>query len=273
MRLMVLSDLHLGHPGWDGFGEKTIARARQLATEDQIDVLLFNGDICDPSNEKMSLEFGLRQLLTIPADHYLWVIGNNDIEFVMTNVNDIRKYAEALNKIAESMGIKVLDFAPVRIDGIGFAGSFGSYDLSLWQPPRVKTDRHPQTFAALSQEVESWYRKNLGISYVDLFLHCQGQLHRHIEDLKRNVNKLVVTTHVVPSPKMLLYGESPDYDYQNAWMGWDDEVRTKFPAIHDYPEVIYQFCGHTHRAEKILRPGLAPLINVSGHAQPLLLEI
>jgi len=268
VKVLVFSDTHLGHPGWGTFGYDVFDAANRIARSDSIDVVLFCGDLVEPSNQAMTLDDGLRKLAAIPAKHHLWVAGNNDIEFLPRK--SIMQYHQPLAFKAQAYGVQLLDAGYVVIDNVGFAGNFGFYDLSLWRNPKVIVSEYPVNYPDLYRTVSEFHKDEMGFDFMDLFKQCQMTLWRHIQTLVSRNLKIVVATHMVPGPEFLLYGESPAYDYQNAWMGWDDSKSAS--PIANTPGLVYQFCGHTHRSKTVKRLN-STLMNVSGQDQPYLFEV
>jgi hypothetical protein len=265
MKLMALSDTHLGHPGWGSFGIDVFDRAVEMARSNTVDVVLHCGDLVEPSNKDMSLGFGLYKLNQIPAKRHLWVAGNNDIEMVRHHCR-MADYHKLLDEAANAYGVWLLDHDSAIIDGVGFAGNFGAYDTSLWRPPTTHTDNYPTDRVSMERNVREGVRA-AGFDMDDFFRSCQTRLHSHIDFLaSAKVRKCVVATHTVPTGDMLKYGSTPSYDFQNAWMGWDDAKSAK--PITQTPNLAYHFCGHVHRHYQFDN-----VINVSGPNQPLLFDI
>ena len=267
MKVLAFSDTHLGHPNWKGFGEIVFDRAMRLAKASPMDVVLFCGDLIEPGNPTVTLEDGLKMLASIPAKHHLMVAGNNDIEAL--NLVNTLDYAGVLASKASAYGIKVLDEAPVTVGHVSFAGNFGGYDLSLWQPPAQPDPEYPSTYEELVSRVNAAHAKKVGCSYGELFQTCQMALWRHMQTLSIGSTKIVMATHTVAMPEFVLYGKSPQYDYQNAWMGWDD---SKAPvSLLRTPGLVHYLCGHTHRAAFV--DGKVQKRNISGGDTPYILEV
>lgn len=266
---MTLSDTHLGMPSWGTFGEDVFAAARKKATHEPVDVVLHNGDIVEPESG-LPLEAGLDLLQQIPAQHHLWVAGNNDIQYLFGQ-SPILEYPEVLQRQASPYGIQLLDYSPLVIGDITFVGNFGFYDLSLWKKSDKPSDKFPNTLEDLRADAKGWHKKNLGVGIDDFFRFCQDRLRAHLRQMQDRAAKLVVATHTVPSPEMVLYGHSAEFDYRNAWMGWDDSLSSN--PLHSFGNVALQFCGHTHRHKITERKGLSPLINLSGKEQPLIFNL
>ena len=271
MKILALSDTHLGHPGWHGFGEAAWERAAKLAQEQPIDVLLFCGDLCDPG--RMELDIGLTLMVKVQAKLRLWVAGNNDIEWVRRSGDGeepINDYPHVLSSWAHPFGVTLLDKGPVLYRGVVFVGNFGGYDLSLWRPGKPSPN-FPATAEAIRADAEECHRQAGMPAPLELFRMCQERLHRHLDEVAELRQPTVIATHTVPDPGMVLYGNSPAYDYQNAAMGWDDSQQPH--PLLKHPGLVLQLCGHTHRSGVIERPGLPPLVNVSGQDQPLIFEV
>ena len=183
----------------------------------------------------------------------------------------MQKYYKPLAEEAETYGVWLLDRESCIIEGVGFAGNFGSYDTSLWQTPTKHTDKFPMDRVSMERNVREGFQKETATDMDSFFHACQMRLKMQLDFLVSvKTQKIVVATHTVPTGAMLRYDETPAYDFQNAWMGWDDE-KTSQP-ISQTPNLVYQFCGHVHRSYQFDRPG-SQLINVSGPNQPLLFEI
>ncbi len=268
MNVLVISDTHHGHPGWNGFGEKIIAKAVTMTQTKKITVALHIGDLIEPANKKMTLKHGLDLFKNIPAEFHLWVAGNNDIEMI-TPENNILDYAQQLKIIGNEHDVWFLDFAPRIIDDIAFVGNFGYCDFSLWRPHKVHSPQFPSTLQKIKVESDHFHLNRFGHTQQEIFEHCQKTLRSHL--LHCLGHKIVLATHTVPDSRLLLYGESPQFDFQNAWMGWDDSQSQN--QIEKTPGLTFQFCGHTHRSQTINRTGTCPLINISGDKQPFVFTI
>lgn len=271
MKILFASDLHLGKSSWGSFGEDVL---RRCAEGPKVDVFLFGGDLVEPHVNGVSLEDGLKLIQKIPAQVKLWVAGNNDIEHLHGKTSNIlQDYAPMLQELGRRHGVHLLDYSVLQIDSTVFAGSYGACDLSLWKTPATLDDRFPSTLQELQTSANRSFQKHLNCSVMDLFNLCQSKLKKDIMEASW-ASKLVVATHVSPTPEFVFYGHSPGFDHKNAFMGWDDS-KTKVP-IHTAHNLALQVCGHTHRREYLKRPwatNQAPLLNISGDNQPRIEEI
>jgi hypothetical protein len=200
------------------------------------------------------------------------VAGNNDLEWIRRSDDEsIRDYPHLLYGEAREHGVLLLDKSPVLYNGYTFAGNFGAYDLSLWQPG-TPSPAFPSTEAAIKADAEECHRQaGLGLGPLELFQMCQTRLRRHLAEVENLRQPTVIATHTVPDKRFLLYGHTPAYDYQNAAMGWEDAKQ--LVRLADTPGLVLQLCGHTHRSQRIERPGKAPLVNISGNEQPFLFDL
>jgi len=269
MRLLVLSDTHVGHPGWDGFGERVFSKARKRALEKTPDVVLFCGDLVEEgkgSNKRLS--DGLKLLQNIPARKRLWVAGNNDLEPLYGKA-PFEEYMGVLQEQAIRYDVHLLDYEPFVTEGFAFVGNFAGWDLSLWEEPVDKDPRWPSTYKSLYEGMDRWHQEKVGLGIREMFNLFQRRLRKHLKQMSGH--KIILTTHTVPTKNMILYGHSPDFDFRNSAMGWED-LSTGRP-LHENSDVVLQFCGHTHRSKHINRPGWSSLINVSGKDQPFIFDL
>jgi len=264
MRLLVLSDTHLHRPDWGSFGYHLFERAHEKV-ETGVDVVLHCGDLAEWDQGKF--EEGLSLLRNIPSRHHLWVGGNNDLrEPLFQGQVSPTNYPTLFQNIASKYGVTFLDHCPVIIGGVAFVGGYGSHDASLWRP--TATTRG-QTRDQIIAEADPFHHRYLGCGYLDFFRMCQDQIHRDL--LRVTGHPVILATHTVPAPELCLYGVDAETDFDNAWMGWDDE-QTPQPLSRT-PGLLYHFCGHSHRTKRVERKDCAPLINVGGEDQPLLFEV
>ncbi|MFA6234157.1 MAG: metallophosphoesterase, partial [Bacteroidota bacterium] len=265
MRILAFSDLHLGHPGWDGFGDKVLELAVGMARDHRPDIVLFGGDLCEPGGT-VHLEDALYRLSKVTPGHILWVIGNNDLEHLTNRGLSLLEYPQILQTIASPFGIRVLDHTNFYFNEYAFVGGFGGWDYSLWRPPVKHDPKYPDTFEEFKLRMDQEFKvSGFPVSNEALFSLCQKDLRTHLSQVPGNF-KMILTTHTVPTPEFLLYGHSPDFDFQNAFMGWDSSES----PLHLDQNLVAQFCGHIHRSTGIKRPGFPDLINLSGKNQPRL---
>ncbi len=101
----------------------------------EADVLLLCGDLTDYglAEEAELLATDIRAHLRIPV---LAVLGNHDFE---------SGHPEAVTKVMEEAGVRMLDGESTEIDGVGFAGvcgfggGFGRRMLNAWGEPLIKS--------------------------------------------------------------------------------------------------------------------------------------
>lgn len=98
------------------------------------DVLVLCGDLTDYGHEEEAhvLAEDIKSHATIPV---LAVLGNHDFE---------SGHVEAISRIVESAGVKILEGECTEIEGVGFAGvcgfggGFGRWMLNAWGEPVIK---------------------------------------------------------------------------------------------------------------------------------------
>lgn len=271
LKILVISDTHLGKTRWNGLGDRVFQRAFTLASESEFDVILHCGDIVEPKTE-VSLEKGLEIFSQIPGKHHLWVAGNNDIEWTFGK-SEIWQYTEVFSELIESFGIHLLDEYPKIIGEYAFAGNYCFPDLSLWKPSIFKEEKYAQSFEELYTKTNEFHIKRLRTTVNEMFTWSQNHFHSGLRMLGKELKKVIIS-HTVPSTELIIYGESARYDHVNAFMGWDDSKSKK--PLHTYDNVILQLCGHTHRHKVVKREGYCDLINVSSKIegeQPWVFEV
>ncbi len=273
MKVLVLSDTHFGHPKWGSFADDILQRARDIASNEDIDVVLHGGDVVEPGS-LYGLEHGLENVSSIRARMHLWVAGNNDLEMLKPSRDLFLTYPDKLAVLGRRHGIHLLDQSPYTVDDVTFVGNFGGYGFGLWKPSEIPDLAYENTAADIEAKVDPGFKAFLGCGVRQMFETCQMRLRAHLSQLKGRGARVVVHTHTVPTSEMVVYGHSAKFDWKNAFMGWDDE--SSMHRISQTPGLVYQFCGHTHRYKYIERDfasNKAPLINVSGDGQPRLYTI
>lgn len=243
MRILVLSDLHLGGPR-DAIGRKRIAEAQ----ETEADVLLFCGDL---ANTEAAFADGLEGLLKIRAAHRLFVAGNHDLN----GTGPVSQYAAELQAMLGG-AFHLLDDHPVDIKGIRFAGNMLGYDGSLY--------RGSMPFGEVAARAANGWRNGISearrdISAEDLSRQLQERL------LRDAVGECIVCTHTVPSSEFLLYGKSEKFDLYNYGMGVD--LSTRYPS-----GALFGLCGHTHRDATVQVNGVT-VHNISEMGQLRIFEL
>ena len=286
IKILGISDTHLGRKiQGQPPGDVILSEARRLALQERPEVILFGGDLVEPGTD-WTLEKGLEHLRAVASDdgtQVLWVIGNNDLGMVPPE--EMENYAEVLDWIATPYDVHVLDHRVAVVDEkVVIIGNYGGEDGSLWKPDCLKSPAYPSTREAIREagEMEA-HEAGVPLTPTELFDRCQAKLQGHLMAAWEGAPHLplVICTHTVPDSRMLLYGHNAEYDFRNAVMGWEDS-EFRGDASHPDPEVytlsrepnlVAQFCGHTHRPTVVKRPDCPDLVNLSGGQQPRIFTV
>jgi len=266
MKILAFSDPHVGGHTKFGkeFGFELFGKVKRVAEKEKPDIVVCLGDLVDPDALNMTIALELFQ--QIPCEHKLMVAGNNDIEQII-RTHKFSEHIQLIAMLAKRFGVTLLDAGPFTLGDYAFVGNFGFYDLSLWEPSIHPSDKYPKTKDALIANAKKIHMDNFGLTVAEVFEGYQEALRSGLKQVAGK--KIVLCTHTVPTPDMLLYGHSAKYDFQNAWMGFDDS-KSADPLINT-PGLQMWLCGHDHRNHRIEKK--VPMINVSGREQPHIFEI
>ena len=129
LRVAATADIH--------YGKQSKGKMQELfaAVSRDADVLLICGDLTDYGlpEEAELLATDIRTHLRIPV---LAVLGNHDFE---------SGHPEAVRKVLEDGGVRMLEGEATEVEGVGFAGvcgfggGFGRRMLNAWGEPLIKT--------------------------------------------------------------------------------------------------------------------------------------
>jgi predicted phosphodiesterase len=262
MRLAFTSDIHIDLNG-PGVLDALVARAAELAP----DVLLIAGDIATGAATY------LRTLLALKATspRLLVVAGNHDVwttpEALAAGIDSWARLDKLLPALCTEAGAELLDAGPVEIDGVGFAGTLGWYDLS--------TREH-----VLDAPMEA-YRKGVwgGLRWTDhTYTAWKGpdgekmgmeevagilreRLAAHLAAL--TTRRIVVATHTLPFGEQIHRKEHPGWRFVNAFMG----SLPMGQVIRDDPRVVLAIAGHTHLGSDLRLGRLRAVVSPLGYAK------
>lgn len=234
MRIIAFSDQHYDNRRNI---ERNIAISKSIC-EIGGDVLLFGGDMGETPEQIM---LGFAALERFPG-RKLWYLGNNDLEALTKS--QLGSHHEELAKLGERYGFHLLDKSPILVDIVGFVGSVGWYDGSLFNKPDYTplADR-----AEIMRDSQLWFPQfhpPQGMTeemFFDATLQrCKSQL----DEIAQQTQRIVLGIHHVPSHDFVLHGASPQYDKRNYWMG-----STKLGDLYQHPAVVLGLTGHTHRSD------------------------
>ncbi|MFH1401142.1 MAG: metallophosphoesterase [Nanoarchaeota archaeon] len=269
MRLIGVSDLHIGRDGWNDFGIRT---ARAAAAIDA-DILYFVGDLAEPNNTSPRLgwerfEQGLEALARSSAPTKLFTLGNNDLEHPFTH--RLTEHYTEIQEYLGAYGFRLLDDSPVIVDGIAFVGNIGWYDGTLWQPYDGQT-RYPNDAVQMRATAEHHFHKTHQgrtdqLTTALFSAHCHDRLTRHLDQIDADVEAIVLGTHFVPHTSFVTC-DDPRYTYLNWYMGSEGHA-----AHYQRERVILGLTGHTHRSDT-RRISRTDVHNLSGPRQPRVFDI
>jgi len=256
MRILTVSDLHIGKLDWNRYGEIVLERLERHS--DEADVLVIGGDIIDPTGDRATNERRLRDAL-VRIGHSrirnkVAVVGNNDIDCFD---GPIAEYVERMAPWYADAGIHLLDAASTEIEGILFAGTLGWCNGELYRGNPFPEER----VAAYWHESKRYHGRQGNLGPFDLHAQCMNRLRSQIPAA---AGRIVVITHEVPTSDLVQYGNSEMDDYLNTFMGFDG---ARYPDVYDPSRVVLSLVGHTHRNEGAVLNKI-PIVNMSGGKQP-----
>lgn len=279
MKIMTLTDLHLGAKGsdqgtpWEGFFETMVQRAFGRAMQETFDVFLFLGDAAEPGPENdrsLYLRQAIATLSQLPIAHKLWVAGNNDIECLD---GPLSGYIEELGNLLGDH-FYLLDEGPVYLgedsdkhSTTAFVGNLGWYNGSLW---RGTEEERRVTAARAAESYNPFWKKRGDITGEQMFRMVQEGMAGHVQEALNRADQVIVASHFIPSSEFALYGDNPEYDYLNWFMGYDGNQPGHQHWAH--PKVTFGLTGHTHRDGQTEITG-CPVFNVSGPKQPRVFQL
>ena len=241
MRVGFTSDIHIDLNG-PVVLEALVERARVAAP----DVLVIAGDIATGATTYLQTLLALRavvpRLLVVAGNHDVWTTP----EAAAKGLHSWARLDKLLPALCSEAGAELLDAGPIEIDGVGFAGTLGWYDLT--------TREH-----LLDAPMEA-YRKGVweGLRWTDhtytVWPDADGapmpmeevarvlreRFAAHLASL--TTRRIVSVTHTLPFMEQIHRKEHPGWRFVNAFMG-------SLPlgdVIKANPRVVLSISGHTH---------------------------
>lgn len=275
MKIVVTADLHFEV----GRSADPARRMAARLCETKADALIIAGDTT--AFDRPTLADALRHFDGFPGAKFL-IAGNHDL---WTIAGDSRRIYAGMGDIARSTGFHFLDDGPAVRDGVGFVGNVGWFDFGfrkneLGIPLRYyKAKVSPGAAAMMAEHVSlgtadpadppsaralairARWMDGVRVRWDwtdDEFLQiCLDRLDKHLRQVEREVDRIVVAVHHVPFAELL-----PDPDRQ------DD--RLAFAAAYlgsarigelllTHPKVCYVFCGHSHWPRRMVRGGMTAI--------------
>ena len=273
MRIVTVSDLHIGKESWGDFG---IRKSQDVAKIDT-DVLYFGGDLAEPNKKNPQIGWenfrrGLELLSKSSAQIKIFTLGNNDLEQLRNS-----RLTEHYNEMRECVGeysFHLLDDTPLVVGDVAFVGNVGWYDGTLWWKFLGKTN-FPNDADRIRQDSERYFREQEfpgklvdNLTSVSFYQHCRCRLTKDLDEAHSNdsVKAVVLGIHFVPS-KSFLRGDNPQFSFLNWYMGAEAHA-----DHYQREKVILGFTGHTHHSD-VRTVGNLDVHNLSGLEQPRVFEV
>lgn len=241
MKLAFTSDIHIDLNGASVL-DALARRVRSVAP----DVLVVAGDIATGATTYLQTLLALRaaapRLLVVAGNHDVWTTP----EAAAKGLHSWARLDTLLPALCAEAGAHLLDAAPIEIDGVGFAGTLGWYDLT--------TREHVLDAPMEAYRTGVWgglrwtdhtYTRWPGPDGADMPMEdvarvLRERLETHLRQLTSR--RIVVATHTLPFGEQIHRKEHPGWRFVNAFMG-------SLPlgeVIRRDPRVVLAIAGHTH---------------------------
>lgn len=241
MRLACISDIHIDLNGPTVL-DALARRVRAVAP----DVLLVAGDIATGPSTYLQTLLALRaeapRLLVVAGNHDVWTTP----EAAAKGLHSWARLDKLLPALCEEAGAQLLDAGPLEIDGVGFAGTLGWYDLTTREHV---LDAPMEAYRAgvwggLRWTDHTYTRwpdeQGADMPMEEVARVLRERLEAHLKQL--TARRVVVATHTLPFVEQIHRKEHPGWRFVNAFMG-------SLPlgdVIKRDPRVVLAVAGHTH---------------------------
>ena len=258
MRIAVTSDIHI-----DKNGEETLRELVAKIGSLSPDVLVVAGDVATSPTTLFATLLALKQA----APEVVFVAGNHDVwnhpSLAASGQTAWWKLDGILPALCAEAGVHDLDAGPVVIDGVGFVGTLGWYDLSTRDAGLgAPDDAYARgEFAGLKwmDHVYACFPDDAGRP-----MHCTAVADRLRGRLAAQLGacpaeRIVGVTHMVQFEEQLLRKAHPGWRFAQAFIG---HLRLG-ELLRGDARVRLSVCGHTHHGSDhtfgSLRAVAAPL--------------
>lgn len=261
MRLAFTSDIHTDLNGPNVL-DALATRVRAIAP----DVLIIAGDIATGATTYLKTLLALKAV----APRLLVVAGNHDVwtapEALAKGIDSWARLDKLLPALCKEVGAELLDAGPVEIDGIGFAGSLGWYDLTtrehvLDAPMEAYRTGVWGGLRWTDHTYAIWNGPNGPMAMEEVAAILRERLAAHMAQL--TTRRVVVVTHTLPFTEQIHRKEHPGWRFVNAFMG-------SLPLgelIRSDPRVVLAVAGHTHLASDVRIGRLRAVVTPLGYSK------
>lgn len=175
----------------------------------------------------------------------LVVAGNHDLWVDSEKENSIEEYRYTLPNLARECGFVYLGFEPYVHGTTGFVGICGWYDYSFRN--ELLDNKIPRrAYKAKKFKGRKWmdavYCNWSSMKDAEVVGMMNESLKRQLVSVEDKVDNIVVVLHHVPFRELLLYQNSPSWDFLNAFTGNTSTAE----IIRSHPKVKVVLYGHTH---------------------------
>jgi predicted phosphodiesterase len=260
MRIAVTSDIHIDKNGPE-VCEMVAARARAL----EADVLIVAGDVATSPTvllrSFLTLRRGARTVLYVAGNHDVW--SHPDLQ--AKGQHAWWRLDNLLPALCHEAGIHNLDAASLEVDGVGFVGTLGWWDLSTRDPD-------------LDAPPEAYIRGEFaGLRWMDhTYAHfpdadgrpqlpetvaatLRGRLREQLAACSSE--RIVAVTHMVAFREQLHHKAHPGWRFAQAFIGH----LGLGAVIEADPRVLVAIAGHTHIPSDFQRGRLRVLCSPLGY--------
>lgn len=260
VRLAFTSDIHVDMNGPDVL-DLLAARVRATAP----DVLVVAGDVATGAATWM------RTLLALKAEvpELLVVAGNHDVwsapAAVAAGIDAWTRLDRVLPALCAEAGARYLEKGPVVLDGVGFAGTMGWFDLSLRDP---HLDAPDEAYRSGTWGGVRWNDHHLAVwrdadgapePVERVAARLRDRLAAHLDAL--DTPRIVAVTHVLPFAAQVRRDAPPAWRFVNAFMG----STALGELLLGDPRVVLAIAGHTHVPSDLRIGGLRAVVSPLGY--------
>ncbi|MBM4393057.1 MAG: metallophosphoesterase family protein [Deltaproteobacteria bacterium] len=240
MRIAVTSDIHV-----DKNGPGVLRALASRVAELQPDVLVLAGDVATPLPTLLEALLSLRPC----AREMVFVAGNHDVWShplsLAQGVDAWTRLDRLIPALCQEAGVHDLDTGPVVIDGVGFVGTLGWWDLSMRDEALGAPEDAYQRgeFGGLrwmDHVFARFRREGEDMPYAQVAVELRERLRAQLQAV--NADRVVGVTHMVQFPSQLAYKSHPGWRFCQGFIGH----RSLGEMLAADERVVLSACGHTH---------------------------